>query len=93
MVGQTLAAVIVVAAGGAASIATGTSQSGPETRVVPCPDMIGDPQFPYRSGGYRLVLGGSPCLRPTRAKSSMSQVGAGPTGASQVLLFAPAPRP
>jgi len=52
MVGQTLAAVIVVAAGGVASIATGTSPS-----VVPCRDIIGDPQFPYRSGGCRLVLG------------------------------------
>jgi len=48
-------AVVAVAFGSAwARAATGTPAP---IRTVPCDQVIDHPQFPYRSGGYRVVLG------------------------------------
>lgn len=56
MVGRSLAAAVVLAAGGVASTTTAVSSPKAPVRIVPCGDIISDPQFPYRSGSYRLVL-------------------------------------
>jgi hypothetical protein len=50
-------AVIAVASGVGWATAATRSQDASDSSVTACSDIIFDTKFPYRTGGYRLVLG------------------------------------
>jgi hypothetical protein len=49
-------AVVITIVAAASGVAWAAPATGP-VRTVPCAEVIDHPRFPYRSGGYRLVLG------------------------------------
>jgi hypothetical protein len=49
-------AVVITIVAAASGVAWAAPATGP-IRTVPCAEVIDHPRFPYRSGGYRLVLG------------------------------------
>jgi hypothetical protein len=55
-VGRIVVLAVLAAAFGPAWVTTAAG-THPAVRTVPCSQVIDHPKFPYRSGGYRLVLG------------------------------------
>jgi hypothetical protein len=93
MLGRVVGIMLIAATFCVAWVTPATRSDAARASAVPCADIIHYTKFPYRTGGYRLVLGSLSVPSAYLRQVVLTHDRPGLIGARRVLLFVPVPQP